>query len=90
MHRALPVTENLRKRNLWIDTSCVFCNEHDESINQLLFQCRFSKKIWELSPTRDDTNRQLGMDDELKDNVAALLPNAPREEESALLSFYLG
>lgn len=45
MNNALPMIENLRKRKLRIDANCVFCGEHMESVNHLLFQCRFSKEV---------------------------------------------
>lgn len=32
-----------------VDRTCLLCGEHVEDINHVLFQCRVSKEIWELS-----------------------------------------
>lgn len=50
LHNALPVADNLKKRNLRVDNSCKMCGEYPETVNHLLFQCQLSKEIWDLSP----------------------------------------
>lgn len=52
LHNALPVADNLARRKLKILLDCIFCGDAKESILHLLFQCRFAKEVWELSPLR--------------------------------------
>ncbi|XP_010451246.1 PREDICTED: uncharacterized protein LOC104733362 [Camelina sativa] len=49
LHNALPTAENLRKRRMLTDDTCQRCGEAPENINHLLFHCRISKEIWDLT-----------------------------------------
>lgn len=46
---ALPVGEKLLQRNIAVDPHCKRCG-CSESINHLLFQCRFAQSVWNLAP----------------------------------------
>lgn len=50
LHNAIPVAANVAYRNIKIPMECIFCGEANETIMHLLFQCRFAREIWELSP----------------------------------------
>ncbi|CAH2047447.1 unnamed protein product, partial [Thlaspi arvense] len=50
LHNVLPKAATIQKRHLSSDATCVLCGEHEETLIRLLFQCRVSKEIWELSP----------------------------------------
>lgn len=49
LKRAIPVGEHLVERHIDADPRCKRCGEN-ESINHLLFQCRFAQKVWLLAP----------------------------------------
>ncbi|XP_010507174.1 PREDICTED: uncharacterized protein LOC104783756 [Camelina sativa] len=49
LHNALPVAETLVLRNINIPRECHFCGEAQETIIHLLFHCRTSREVWELS-----------------------------------------
>ncbi|KAL2939182.1 hypothetical protein RDABS01_023732, partial [Bienertia sinuspersici] len=48
VHDALPTRENLAKRRIKIDPSCVFCG-NKESSDHLFLNCEFSRRIWSSS-----------------------------------------
>ncbi|KAL2894644.1 hypothetical protein RDABS01_010553 [Bienertia sinuspersici] len=47
-HDILPTKENLKKRKLLMNSSCVLCGEN-ESAGHLFLYCEFSKRIWRCS-----------------------------------------
>ncbi|XP_010431723.1 PREDICTED: uncharacterized protein LOC104716077 [Camelina sativa] len=49
LHNVVPTAENLKKRRMLKDDTCQRCGEAPETINHLLFQCRISKEIWDLT-----------------------------------------
>ncbi|XP_010495629.1 PREDICTED: uncharacterized protein LOC104772748 [Camelina sativa] len=46
----LPVLERLAHRGIRCDTSCKRCASAVETINHALFECPWSRGIWEMSP----------------------------------------
>lgn len=46
---ALPTGENLMKRGLLVNTTCVRCGA-PESIEHILFECQFAVDVWKLAP----------------------------------------
>ena len=47
MSGALAVTERLNSRGLNVDATCKLCNNADETINHVLFQCQPALDILE-------------------------------------------
>lgn len=54
LHNAIPVAGALASRRIKVPRDCVLCGEMEESVLHLLFHCRVSKEIWELSPLEYD------------------------------------
>lgn len=52
MQGAISVGENLAKREIQSNISCIHC-VRVESTTHLLFQCEFPKKVWSISPLRE-------------------------------------
>lgn len=46
---ALPIGENLEKRSLVSNTTCVHCGNR-ETTTHLFIHCQFAKRVWDLSP----------------------------------------
>ncbi|GER31074.1 RNA-directed DNA polymerase-like protein [Striga asiatica] len=48
----LPVSTNLEKRGMEVDTVCRICGEGKETQEHVLFLCRRAKLIWDLAPVK--------------------------------------
>ncbi|KAG2307526.1 hypothetical protein Bca52824_027274 [Brassica carinata] len=46
---ALPIGENLEKRSLVSNTTCVHCG-NNETTTHLFIHCQFAKRVWDLTP----------------------------------------
>lgn len=46
---ALAVKERIRSRGINVDTTCLQCGLHEESICHVLFNCEMAKETWERS-----------------------------------------
>ncbi|CAA7016992.1 unnamed protein product [Microthlaspi erraticum] len=44
---ALPSSERLCSKSVDIDPVCQCCNQEEETINHLLFQCQYAKAVWQ-------------------------------------------
>lgn len=47
---ALPTRLNLRKKKILMETSCLFCDGEEETIDHILRDCPRSRAIWFASP----------------------------------------
>lgn len=46
---AIAVEDRLRTRGIQIEDGCLMCQEANESINHILFQCPLARQVWALS-----------------------------------------
>lgn len=46
LHNSLPTFSNLKHRGIPIDSTCPFCNEHEETSTHLFLLCPFSRACW--------------------------------------------
>ncbi|VVA90818.1 unnamed protein product [Arabis nemorensis] len=50
VHSSSLGLKNLAIRGLKVDLKCILCGQTDETTNHLMFQCRVSREIWEITP----------------------------------------
>ncbi|CAL9232865.1 unnamed protein product, partial [Arabidopsis halleri] len=75
-------SDALAHRHLKISPECLFCGEASESALHLLFQCRFAREIWELSPVEIDSgqfNTHLNLLDIIQ--ILFSIPDAKQSKE---------
>ncbi|KAG7537309.1 Reverse transcriptase zinc-binding domain [Arabidopsis suecica] len=89
MHNALPVANNLARRRLKVIPDCIFCGDAQESILHLLFQCRFAKEVWELSPLHIEPG-QLESRDLLDDIMQYLFKSSNQAMSKEYLFPFIG
>jgi ribonuclease HI len=50
LHQAIPVKTNLHAKGISCDTLCPICQQDRETIDHLLMNCEWSKRVWFSSP----------------------------------------
>lgn len=65
---ALPTRDNLQRRNITTDISCLRCGEN-ETLLHLLFHCPFAAEVWSLTPWSGPWDSQTSVS--FKENLAA-------------------
>ncbi|KAJ4872358.1 Uncharacterized protein Rs2_45973 [Raphanus sativus] len=65
---ALPTRDNLQRRNITTNTSCLRCGE-SETLLHLLFHCPFAAEVWSLTPWSAPFDPQASVS--FKENLAA-------------------
>lgn len=89
LHNGLPVADNLKKRGLRVDAICQLCGEEDETVNHLLFQCKLTKEIWDLTPISTPSGEFLNAHN-LADNLQDLIMINRNHANELKLLFLLG
>ena len=46
IQQCLPVKASLREKSMQLETACVVCGNHEETIDHVFFSCLFSIAIW--------------------------------------------
>ena len=46
IQQCLPVKAILREKGMQLETACVVCGNHEETIDHVFFSCLFSTAIW--------------------------------------------
>lgn len=87
LHDGLPVAENLRRRNIKVDSSCQMCGDYPESQYHMMFQCRVTREICSLAPTSFKWDAE-AMDD-TPQSIDKLITLA-KQDRRELLNFYIG
>lgn len=49
-HNAVAVLHNLTRKNVEVPPDCPRCHAHRETLEHLIFQCKYSKELWLISP----------------------------------------
>ena len=86
----IPTKSRLQEKGIQIDNQCVVCGSQRESIKHVLFECDFSRGVWQNSILEMIQQAEFGMETEQSWNqIFMLLQNEGMVEQGMYILWLL-